>query len=117
VLGWVWSTDKTFYDAYDHATYHTLPSHVQHFDGQVVPQKRGRGFAFVGFPLMWHHWHRRGFRQSVCVISTKNRPSLRTHQRLGYTEIGRMTMHWCLGHRWITTDTEFVSSGDKTRRG
>jgi predicted GNAT superfamily acetyltransferase len=114
LLGWFWTTDRTFYEDYDHTTYRTQPGEIYHFDGQVVSGHRGRGVGFTAFPLIWVFWRSRGFRRAMCTIDATNRTSLKFHERMRYEPRGKLTIHSFLGFRWSVSTDPHMGSGDET---
>lgn len=113
-VGWMWATDHTLYEPYDSATYVALPGRVLHYDGQVIPELRGRLVAFVIYPYHRHFWEQRGGTHSVCAIAETNRASRKVHERIGYVEVGRFTHRRFLKREWIKSRTERVVPGDQT---
>lgn len=113
--GWVWVANRPYYEAYDNATYQVSRSHMLHVDGEVVSDSRGRGVAFVGFPLIWTLGQSWGFTHCYCAIDLANRASLKLHDRMGYREIGRFCVHELLGFKWTRSDHALVVPGDDTQ--
>lgn len=116
-LGWVWFTDEPYYEAYDNATYRAVPGSVYIFDGWVVSEKRGRGVGFTAHPLMWHWARVHGHTRCHSAIEQTNRPSLKVHERMGYTPRDKMTVHTLLGIKWAGPAGLHIGPGDETGRG
>lgn len=116
VLGWCWTTGDAFYEPYDNATYVKVDGSFFHFDGEVVSEKRGRGIAFTAFPLIWPHWRARGYRQAHCTVDMANKPSMKLHERLGYTPREQFVVRTLLGFKWARPAGPRLRPGNQETR-
>jgi L-amino acid N-acyltransferase YncA len=58
------------------------------FDIYVAPDQRGARLAPRIFTAVAEHYRARGYRQALCLIALYNRPSIRSHERIGFRRAG-----------------------------
>lgn len=87
---WVSTTDL-FDDLYYRCWFRINSGEVLQFAGEIAPDRRGRLAAARVQQAVWNELLRKGYKRTVCVVDTRNTPSLALHFGLGFSERGMIT--------------------------
>ena len=90
-IGYTWASPKNYYEPYINYDFQIDEDQIYQFDGEVLPEYRGKQVAYLGVAFMWRYYVNIGKKTAIAYFSQTKRhakASQHMHKKMDFTMIG-----------------------------